>query len=179
MELKNSQTWKNLETAFSGETKASTKYRIFALKAREDGYEQIGNIFDETARNEQEHAEIWMKNLSGGKVPSTLDNLKDAMAGEHYEWTQMYAGFSQTARDEGFDQLADLFALVGAIEHQHEIRYSKLAKNIETDQVFCKPYATAWICLVCGNVTYAECAPEVCPVCGHTNAFAEIKPENY
>lgn len=179
MDLKTSQTWANLQTAFAGETRACTKYLIYALKAREDGYEQIGNIFDETSRNEQEHAEIWLKQLSGGEIPATLENLRDASAGEHYEWTQMYAGFAETARQEGFAELADLFERVGAIERQHQTRYDALAKNIETDQVFCKPYPTAWICLICGNVTYAECAPEICPVCGHTKAYAELKPENY
>ena len=179
MELIHSKTWKNLQTAFEGECKASTKYRIYGLRARENGFEQMGNIFDETSRNEQEHAEIWFKYLHGGEVPDTLDNLRDASAGEHYEWTEMYAGFAETARCEGFDDLAELFARVGRIEHQHEKRYNKLARNIETNEVFCKPYRYLWICMVCGNVTCAECSPEVCPVCGHTQSFTELKAENY
>ena len=111
MELQHSQTWKNLQTAFSGELHACAKYKIYALRAREDGYEQMGNIFDETSRNEQEHAEIWLKHLSGGEVPGTLENLRDAAAGEHYEWTEMYAEFARTARREGFEELAELFTL--------------------------------------------------------------------
>ena len=179
MELMQSQTWKNLHTAFEGESKASTKYRIYGLRARENGYEQIGDIFDETARNEQEHAEIWLKALSGGEVPDTLENLHESAAGEHYEWTQMYPQFARTARAEGFDELAELFTRVGGIEKQHEKRYNKLAHNIETDEVFCKPMCSVWICMVCGNVTYAECSPEICPVCGHPQSFTQLKPENY
>lgn len=179
MELKKSQTWKNLQTAFAGESKASTKYRIYALKAREDGYEQIGNIFDETAGNEQEHAEIWMSWLMGGEIPCTLENLKEAASGEHYEWTTMYPEFAETARKEGFCELAKLFTEVGAIERQHERRYNKLAHNIKTNQVFCKPCRMVWICMVCGHVTYAECSPKVCPVCGSPQSFTELKADNY
>lgn len=179
MELKHSQTWKNLQTAFTGESKASTKYRIYAKKAREDGYEQIGNIFDETAGNEQEHAEIWMKFLAGGEVPCTLQNLKEAAAGERYEWTKMYADFAVTARKEGFCELADLFSRVGNIEKQHDKRYQTLARNIETGEVFCRPCKNVWICMVCGNVTYAECSPKICPVCGHSQSFTELKADNY
>lgn len=179
MQLQQSQTWKNLQTAFSGELQACAKYKIYALRAREDGYEQIGNIFDETSRNEQEHAEIWLKQLSGGEVPSTLDNLHSAAAGEHYEWTKMYADFARTARCEGFAELAELFERVGRIERSHQQRYDKLAHNIETDQVFCKERPCVWVCMVCGNVTCAPCAPEVCPVCGHSQSFAELKAENY
>lgn len=179
MDLQHSQTWQNLQTAFAGELKACAKYKIYALRAREDGYEQMGDIFDETSRNEQEHAEIWLKHLSGGEVPSTLENLRDAAAGEHYEWSKMYAEFAVTARREGFRQLAALFARIGAIEKHHEQRYNKLSSNIEHDQVFCKRCPTAWICMVCGNVTYADCSPEVCPVCGHSQGFTEIKAENY
>lgn len=179
MDFKHSQTYKNLMTAFAGESKASTKYRIYGLKAREDGYEQMGNIFDETARNEQEHAEIWMKALKGGEVPDTLCNLKDAADGEHYEWTEMYPAFAETAHEEGYCEIAELFARIAAIEKQHEKRFCKLAHNIEHDEVFCKHCRQAWICMVCGNVTYAECSPEICPVCGHPQSFTEIKADNY
>ena len=179
MELQHSQTWKNLQTAFSGELHACAKYKIYALRAREDGYEQMGNIFDETSRNEQEHAEIWLKHLSGGEVPGTLENLRDAAAGEHYEWTEMYAEFARTARCEGFEELAELFTRVGNIEKTHEQRYNKLAANIEDCQVFCKGRPTVWVCMVCGNVTYAACSPEVCPVCGHSQSYTEIKAKNY
>lgn len=179
MELKQSQTWKNLQTAFTGEAKASTKYRIYALKAREDGYEQMGNIFDETASNEQEHAEIWMSYLLGGEIPPTVKNLQEAARGEHYEWTQMYVDFAATARREGFCQLAELFSRVAAIEKQHETRYDKLEQNIENDEVFCRPCRMAWICMVCGNVTFAECSPKICPVCKHTQSFTELKADNY
>ncbi|MDD4851354.1 MAG: rubrerythrin family protein [Gemmiger sp.] len=180
MQLKDSQTYQNLLTAFAGESKAHTKYDIYALKAREDGFEQIGDIFKETAGNEQEHAEIWLKWILGGSdIPDTLTNLKDAAAGERYEWTDMYRRFSETAAQEGFAELAQLFSKVGGIEKQHETRYNKLATNVETDQVFCKKEKVAWICMVCGYVTYALCSPEVCPVCGHPQAFTEIKAENY
>lgn len=179
MDLLNSNTFKNLQTAFEGELKACAKYKLYALRAREDGYEQMGDIFDETSRNEQEHAEIWLKHLSGGEVPDTLQNLKTAAAGEQYEWSLLYAGFAKTAREEGFRELAALFCRIGAIEQQHDRRYSKLIENLENNEVFCKKHPSVWICMVCGHVTYAECAPEVCPVCGHPKSFTELKAENY
>ena len=179
MNFTDSQTYKNLQTAFEGESKACAKYLIFELKAREDGYEQIGNIFHETSMNEREHAEIWYKWLHGGEVPDTLDNLINAAAGEQYEWQTMYRDFAQTARCEGYDDLAELFMRVGNIEKNHDARYRKLIYNIRQEEVFCKPGEVVWICMVCGNVTHGTCAPEVCPVCGHTKSFAEIKATNY
>lgn len=179
MELRESQTYKNLMTAYAGEREAGGKYVIYAKKAREDGYQQIGNIFDDTASNEFEHAEIWLKWLSGGEVPPTLENLADAAAGERYEWTQMYKNFAETARQEGYCELASLFEKVGAIERSHDARYRRLGRNIENDEVFCKPQSVAWVCMVCGHVTYGDCSPEICPVCGHEQAYTEIKAENY
>lgn len=179
MRFEESETYKNLKSAFSGETSASTKYRIYAAKAREDGYEQIGNIFDETSGNEQEHAEIWMKILHGGEVPPTLDNLKDAASGEHYESTTMYRDYAATARKEGYPEVANLFEGVAAIEHNHNQRYQKLIENIETDTVFCKPEKHVWICLNCGNLVLAECAPEICPVCQYPQGYYELYCENY
>ena len=179
MELTHSRTWKNLQTAFEGESKACSKYLIFELKARDDGYEQMGNIFHETAMNEREHAEIWYKWLHGRTMPDTLHNLCDAAAGEEYEWREMYKNFAATAREEGFSDLAGLFERVGAVERHHDARYRKLAENIHKDEVFCKPCERVWICMVCGHVTYGECAPGRCPICGHPKAFAELKADNY
>ncbi|MDD3429684.1 MAG: ferritin family protein [Oscillospiraceae bacterium] len=179
MDLRNTQTWQNLKTAFTGECKACSKYQIYALKAREDGYEQMGDIFTETAGNEREHAEIWMKWLAGGEVPSTLENLQDASSGEHYEWCKMYREFAATARREGFHELAQLFERVAQVEKHHDIRYRRLAENIKKDQVFCKPVERVWICMVCGHVTYGECSPAKCPLCGHSQAFTELKANNY
>lgn len=179
MEFETSKTYENLQKAYAGEREACAKYLVYETKAREDGYEQIGNIFHETSGNEQEHAEIWLKWLSGGEVPDTLHNLAESAAGERYEWSQMYPEFAQTAREEGFCELACLFEKVGAIEKQHDARYRRLGRNIENDQVFCKPHSEVWICMVCGHVTYGECSPKVCPVCGHSQSFTEIKAENY
>lgn len=179
MGFEQSQTYKNLMSAFDGESKASTKYRIYAMKAREDGYEQIGNIFDETAGNEREHAEIWMKLLHGGEIPPTLENLKEAVIGEHYEWTKMYRDYANTARKEGYTQIADLFEGVAKIENHHDGRYEKLIRNIETDTVFCKPEEYVWICLNCGNLIWGECAPEICPVCRYPQGYYQLYCENY
>ena len=136
MDFENSQTKKNLETAFAGESQAHTKYRYYASKAKKDGYVQISNIFAETAGNESEHAKLWFKYLHDGAVPDTLDNLRDAAAGENYEWTTMYDEFAKTAEEEGFTELAAKFRAVGAIEKHHEERYRALLKNVETSQVF-------------------------------------------
>ena len=178
-DFKKSKTYENLEFAVGGELKASAKYQVYQTKAEEDGYQQIASIFGETAHNEREHAEIWIKLLHGGEVPSTLDNLKDAVAGEHYEWTDMYQNFARTAKAEGYDEIATLFERVASIEHHHEQRYAKLAENIETDQVFCKPQTTVWICMNCGYIVTAECAPKVCPACGYPQGFYEENCENY
>ncbi|WP_322180547.1 rubrerythrin [Neglectibacter caecimuris] len=177
-ELKGSKTEANLLTAFAGESQARNKYTYYASKARKDGYVQIANIFEETAANEKEHAKMWFKLLNGG-IGDTLDNLKDAAAGENYEWTDMYAGFAKTAREEGFDQIANLFEGVAKIEKEHEERYLKLVKNIEEGLVFSRDGDVIWQCANCGHIVIGKKAPEVCPVCAHPQAYFQIKAENY
>ena len=179
MELKGSKTEANLLAAFAGESQAHTKYQYYASKAKKDGYEQIAAIFQETAANEKEHAKIWFKLLHDGAVPATTDNLKDAAAGENYEWTDMYAGFAQTAREEGFTKIAALFEMVGAIEKEHEERYRKMLGNIEEGIVFSRDGDQIWKCRNCGHIVVGKKAPEVCPVCEHPQAYFELKAENY
>lgn len=179
MELKGSRTEENLRTAFAGESQAHTKYLYYASKASKDGYVQIGKMFEETARNEKEHAKIWFKLLHDGGVPSTEENLADAAAGENYEWTDMYAGFAKTAREEGFDEIAFLFEKVGAIEKTHEERYRKLLKNIQDDVVFSRDGDVIWECSNCGHIMIGKKAPEVCPVCNHPKSYFQIKAQNY
>ncbi len=179
MELKGSRTEENLRTAFAGESQAHTKYLYYASKASKDGYVQIGKMFEETARNEKEHAKIWFKLLHDGGVPSTEANLADAAAGENYEWTDMYAGFAKTAREEGFDEIAFLFEKVGAIEKTHEERYRKLLKNIQDDVVFSRDGDVIWECSNCGHIVIGKKAPEVCPVCNHPKSYFQIKAQNY
>ena len=179
MELKGSKTEANLMAAFAGESQAHTKYQYYASKAKKDGYEQIAAIFQETAANEKEHAKIWFKLLHGGAVPATTENLKDAAAGENYEWTDMYAGFAKTAREEGFDKIAALFEMVGAIEKEHEERYRKMLGNIEEGIVFSRDGDRIWKCRNCGHIVVGKKAPEVCPVCEHPQAYFELKAENY
>ena len=179
MELKGSKTEANLMAAFAGESQAHTKYQYYASKAKKDGYEQIAAIFQETAANEKEHAKIWFKLLHDGAVPATTDNLKDAAAGENYEWTDMYAGFAQTAREEGFTKIAALFEMVGAIEKEHEERYRKMLGNIEEGIVFSRDGDQIWKCRNCGHIVVGKKAPEVCPVCEHPQAYFELKAENY
>lgn len=179
MELKGSRTEENLRTAFAGESQAHTKYLYYASKASKDGYVQIGKMFEETARNEKEHAKIWFKLLHDGCVPSTEENLADAAAGENYEWTDMYAGFAKTAREEGFDEIAFLFEKVGAIEKTHEERYRKLLKNIQDDVVFSRDGDVIWECSNCGHIVIGKKAPEVCPVCNHPKSYFQIKAQNY
>lgn len=179
MNFKESKTYENLKKAFEGELKASSKYAIYGAKAREDGFEQIGTIFDETSHNEREHAELWLKQLHGGELPSTPENLRDAISGEHYEWTKMYPEFAETAQREGFPELAALFNGVGMIENNHDGRFQILLHNIETNQVFCRVQETVWVCTNCGNLFWGKCAPEVCPVCGYPQAFYEIYVENF
>lgn len=179
MELKGSQTEKNLETAFAGESMATNKYAYYASQAKKDGYVQIAEIFTETSLNEKEHAKLWFKLLNEGEIPDTLTNLKDAAAGENYEWTDMYAGFAKTAKEEGFAKIAYLFEAVANIEKHHEARYLKLAKNIEDSSVFKKEEAVVWHCTNCGhNVTGVQ-APQMCPVCDHPKAFFKIYSTNY
>lgn len=178
MEIKGTKTEKNLMAAFAGESQAHTKYLYYASKAKKDGYVQIGNLFDETARNEKEHAKIWFKLLHDG-MPSTLVNLADAAAGENYEWTDMYAGFAEDARAEGFEQIAYLFEEVGKIEKEHEERYRKLIANIEGGLVFSRDGDRIWQCSNCGHIVVGQQAPEVCPVCAHPQAYFELKADNY
>ena len=177
-ELKGSKTEANLMTAFAGESQARNKYTYYASKAKKDGYVQIAAIFEETANNEKEHAKMWFKLLHGG-IGDTVDNLKDAAAGENYEWTDMYAGFAKTAREEGFDHIADLFEGVAKIEQEHEERYLKLVKNLEEGLVFSRDGDVIWQCANCGHIVIGKKAPEVCPVCAHPQAYFQIKAENY
>lgn len=178
MELKGSKTEQNLMNAFAGESQARNKYTYYASKAKKDGYVQIANIFQETADNEKEHAKIWFKLLHGG-MPDTMENLKDAAAGENYEWTDMYANMAKEAREEGFDQIAYLFEEVAKIEKEHEERYRKLLANIEGDLVFSKDGDVIWQCSNCGHICVGKKAPEVCPVCNHPQAYFQVKAENY
>jgi rubrerythrin len=179
MDLKGSKTEKNLQAAFAGESQAHTKYLYYASRAEKDGYTQIGALFRETAGNEKEHAKIWFKLLHGDQVPDTETNLKDAAAGEHYEWTDMYAGFAKEAKDEGFAQIALLFELVGKIEKEHEERYKKLLAKIEGALVFSREGDTIWQCANCGHIVIGKKAPELCPVCKHPKSYFQIRAENY
>ena len=179
MELKGSKTEQNLMTAFAGESQARNKYTYYASKARKDGFEQIAAIFEETANNEKEHAKLWFKLLNGGAIGSTEENLKAAAAGENYEWTDMYAEFAKTAKEEGFARIAYLFEEVGKIEKEHEERYLKLLENVKEGKVFEAGEVKIWKCRNCGHIVVGTSAPEVCPVCNHPKAFFEIKAENY
>lgn len=179
MELKGSKTEQNLLAAFAGESQARNKYTYFASKAKKDGYEQIAAIFEETANNEKEHAKMWFKELNGGEIPTTTENLKAAADGENYEWTDMYDTFAKEAEEEGFTQIAAKFRMVAAIEKHHEERYRKLLKNIEDEVVFSKDEDKIWVCRNCGHIVIGKKAPEVCPVCAHPKSFFEIKAENY
>ena len=178
-DFKESKTYKNLQTAFSGEAQAFTKYMFYASKARKDGYEQMGAIFEETAENEKEHAKIWFKILHDEAVPETTDNLEDAIAGENYETNEMYKKFAKVAREEGFEEIAQKFEGVGGIEKEHEARYKKLLKNIDDDVVFKSTKVTVWKCRNCGYIFTGDKAPEVCPVCAHPQSFFEIRAMNY
>ena len=179
MELKGSRTEANLMAAFAGESQARNKYTYYASKAKKDGYEQIAAIFEETANNEKEHAKLWFKELHGGDIPTTAENLLDAAEGENYEWTDMYAEFAKVAHEEGFERIAFLFEGVAAIEKEHEERYRRLLKNVEDGLVFSKDGDAIWICRNCGHVVIGKAAPAVCPVCSHPQSFFELKKENY
>ena len=179
MEFKNSKTYKKLQTAFAGESQARNKYTYFASKARKDGYEQIAAIFEETANNEKEHAKMWFKELNGGEIPSTMDNLLSAAEGENYEWTEMYDEFSKIAKEEGYERIAFLFEGVAAIEKTHEERYRKLLKNVKDKLVFSKDGDCIWQCRNCGHIVVGKKAPNICPICAHSQSFFEIKAENY
>ena len=178
MELKGSKTEANLMTAFAGESQARNKYTYYASKAKKDGYVQIAKIFEETANNEKEHAKIWYKLLNGG-ISDTATNLKLAAEGENYEWTEMYSSFAKTAREEGFDHIADLFEGVAKIEKEHEERYLKLLSNVQGGIVFSRDNDMIWQCSNCGHIHIGKASPEVCPVCAHPQSYFEIKAENY
>ncbi|MBQ0072561.1 MAG: rubrerythrin family protein [Prevotella sp.] len=172
------QTEKNLEAAFAGESQARNKYTYFASKAKKEGFEQMAEIFLKTADNEKEHAKMWYKELHDG-VGSTTENLKDAADGENYEWTDMYEGFAKTAEKEGFAELAEKFRLVAAIEKRHEERYRALLRNIEAQEVFAKSEVKVWECRNCGHIVVGEKAPELCPVCDHPQAYFEVHKDNF
>ena len=178
-ELKGTKTEANLQTAFAGESQARNKYTYYAPKAKKDGYVQISKIFEETAANEKEHAEIWFKLLHNGQIPSTEENLLDAANGENYEWTDMYAGFAKTAREEGFEKIAVLFEMVGKIEKEHEERYRKLLSNVQNGLVFSRDGDMVWQCSNCGHIVIGKKAPEICPVCEHARSYFQLKAENY
>jgi len=177
-QLKGSRTEANLMAAFAGESQAYTKYNYYASKAKKDGYVQIGDLFAETASQEKEHAKIWFKLLHDG-MPDTLVNLQDAASGENFEWTDMYKGFAEEARAEGFDEIAALFERVAAVEKTHEERYRKLIANIEGGLVFSRDEDVIWQCYNCGHIVIGKKAPEMCPVCVHPKSYFRIKAENY
>ncbi len=171
------QTEKNLQAAFAGESQARNKYTYFSSVAKKEGYEQISSLFLKTADNEKEHAKMWFKELNG--IGSTADNLAAAADGENYEWTDMYEGFAKTAEEEGFPELAEKFRMVGAIEKAHEERYRQLLHNVETAAVFEKSEVKVWECRNCGHIVVGTKAPEICPVCAHPQSYFEVRSENY
>ncbi len=176
-ELKGTKTYENLMNAFAGESQARNKYSYYASKAKKDGYVQIAALFEETANNEKEHAKLWFKLAHG--IGTTEENLLDAAAGENYEWTEMYKEMAETAREEGFPEIAAQFEGVAAIEKEHEERYRKLAENIKEGKVFARDEEVVWQCANCGHIYVGKEAPEVCPVCKHPQAYFQIKAENY
>lgn len=176
--LKGTKTEANLKDAFAGESMARNKYTYYASKAKKEGYVQIADLFEETAKNEKEHAKIWFKLLHDG-IGTTTENLKDAADGENYEWTDMYDNFAKDARAEGFEEIANLFEAVGAIEKEHEERYRKLLANIEGKLVFSKEQDAIWQCSNCGHIVIGKDAPELCPVCSHPQSYFQVKAENY
>ena len=177
-ELKGTKTEANLMAAFAGESQARNKYTYYASKAKKEGFEQIANLFEETATNEKEHAKIWYKLLHDG-IGETAENLKDAAAGEHYEWTDMYATFAKEAKEEGFTKIAYLFEAVAKIEKEHEERYLALLKNVNEDKVFEKDEEVVWRCSNCGHIHVGNKALEKCPVCDHPKAYFEMVVKNY
>jgi len=177
--LKGTKTEKNLEEAFAGESMARNKYTYFASKAKKEGYVQIAALFEETAVNEREHAKLWFKYLHGGEVASTAENLLAAAEGENFEWTDMYERMAREAREEGFEEIAKKFEMVGAIEKHHEERYRKLLKNLNDKKVFSKDCDAIWQCANCGHIVIGKTAPEVCPVCNHPQAYFQVLAENY
>ena len=178
-ELKGTKTEKNLNDGFAGESMARNKYTYYASQARKEGYNQIADIFLETAENEKEHAKLWFKALHGGEVPTTEENLLDAAEGENYEWTDMYVKFENDATEEGFTELARLFKGVAATEKTHEERYRTLLQNLKDGRVFEKEEVVVWHCMNCGHIHVAKKAPKICPVCKHPQAFFQVKNENW
>lgn len=179
MDFKESQTYKNLETAFAGESQAHTKYQFYANQAKKDGYEQIKDIFEETAHNEKEHAKIWFKLLHDEEMPDTIENLVDAIAGEHYEASKMYLDFYKTAKEEGYDEIAHLFLQISYIESAHEKRYKVLLDNVRKNSVFHKDDDIEWKCSNCGFTYRGRNAPMTCPVCKHSQAYFRESLFNY
>ena len=178
-DLKGTKTEKNLLEAFAGESQARNKYSYYASQAKKDGYVQIAALFEETAGNEKEHAKMWFKYLHGGKIADTMTNLADAAAGENYEWTDMYDRMAKEAEEEGFDEIAAKFRMVGAIEKEHEARYLKLLQNIKDGIVFSREGDCIWQCSNCAHLVIGKKAPEICPVCNHAQSYFQIKAENY
>lgn len=177
--LEGTQTYENLKAAYAGECKNAIKYQFYADMAKDDGYVLFQQIFQETSHNEKEHAEIWFKILHNDDIPHTKDNLQDATTGEKYEWTELYPGFAETARKEGFDDLADLFMKVAEVEKAHHERYDELIKTVKNDTVFKKDEDIIWECTNCGHLEYGIEAPLKCPVCAHPRAFFARKTDNY
>ena len=178
-ELKGTKTEKNLMEAFAGESQARNKYTYYASVAKKEGYEQIAAVFEETANNEKEHAKMWFKELHGGSVPGTIENLIDAAKGENGEWTEMYKRMAEEAREEGFIEIAEKFEGVAAIEKRHEERYNKLLENVKKNTVFKKTEEKIWICRNCGHIYVGKEAPKVCPVCNHPQAYFELFTEEF
>ncbi len=179
MELKGSRTEANLMAAIAGESQARNKYIYYSWQARKDGYEQIADIFEETAENEQAHAYLWTLLVRGGSLPKTEDALRDAAGGEHYEWSEMYKGFAEEARQEGFNDIASQFERVATVEKEHEDRFNKLAQNVADQKVFKKDTQQKWICRFCGFIYEGTDALAICPLCKHPQAFFQVKAENY
>ena len=179
MNFKGSRTEANLLAAFSGESQARNKYTYYASAARKEGYQQIADIFEKTADNEKEHAKLWFKAIIGGELCPTPENLEEAAAGENYEWTSMYKEFAETARKEGFEDIAKRFELVASVEKRHEARYKRLLENIKKDKVFKRDTPKTWQCLKCGFCIEATQAPKKCPVCSHAQSFFELEENNF
>lgn len=179
MELKGSRTEANLMTAFAGESQARNKYTFYGANARKEGYQQIGDLFDMTAANEKEHAELWFKYLKEGGMPNTFDSLIDAAEGEHYEWAEMYKEFADVAEQEGFKEIATTMRLIAGVEKEHEERFRKLSVNLKENKVFTKDGEVVWVCRNCGHVHVGKSAPAICPACKHAQAYFEVKAENY
>lgn len=177
--LKGTKTEENLKAAFAGESQASVKYRYFASKAKKEGYVQIGEIFEETADNEKEHAKIWYKLLHEGEIPSTLENLLDASSGENFEWIDMYAKYAEVAREEGFHHIATLFQGIADIEKEHEKKFRKLLSNVEGKLIFSREGETIWECMNCGHICIGKEAPNTCPICKHPQGYFKEKAQNY